>query len=76
MMKRFVLCLLVGLVLLACGCGYNDTATQLSEGGTYEVVDYVDPETGVHYLLLKFGRGSGMCPRYNADGTLMVDDIA
>lgn len=40
--------------------------------------DYVDPETGVHYLIYS-ARGSdgwagGMTPRLNADGSLMVDE--
>lgn len=34
---------------------------------------WTDPETGVQYLLyIAVGRG-GICPRYNADGTLMIE---
>lgn len=34
---------------------------------------WTDPETGVQYLLYTaVGRG-GICPRYNADGSLMVE---
>lgn len=33
---------------------------------------WTDPETGVQYLLFSaVGRG-GICPRYNADGSLMI----
>ena len=39
------------------------------------VYDYVDPATGVHYLIYSVGYKGGMSPRYNADGTLMVDPI-
>ena len=34
---------------------------------------WTDPDTGVQYLLYRaVGRG-GICPRYNADGTLMIE---
>lgn len=38
-----------------------------------EISDYVDPETGVHYLLYDGYNGCGITVRYNADGTIMVD---
>ena len=49
--------------------------------GTFEIREYRDIETGVHYFLfwdktgVNRGGGVGMsvCPRYNADGTLYVD---
>lgn len=38
----------------------------------------VDPETGVHYIclvsLLDNGRGIGITPRFNADGTLYTEE--
>ena len=44
------------------------------------IYDYVDPDTGVHYLVFRdtsyqSGRG-GITPRLNSDGTLMVDDLS
>ena len=48
---------------------YND----ITDNGTDEISDYVDPETGVHYLLYDGYEGCGICVRYNADGTIMVD---
>lgn len=39
------------------------------------VVDYVDPETGVHYLIYSVSYQGGITVRYNADGTIMVDSI-
>ena len=76
MKKKIALIVSVALLAFACGCCKieNDTATRLTEGGNYEVADYIDPETGVHYLLLHWTYGSGICPRYNADGSLMVED--
>ena len=38
-----------------------------------QIMDYVDPETGVHYLLYDGYEGCGITVRYNADGTIMVD---
>lgn len=39
--------------------------------GYTDVEQYRDIETGVHYFI-EYGNG-GICPRYNADGTLYVD---
>ena len=36
---------------------------------------YVDNETGVNYLICDRGYGGGICPRYNADGTLYVSEV-
>lgn len=43
------------------------------------IYDYVDPDTGVHYLVFRdssyqSGRG-GITPRLNSDGTLMVEEM-
>ena len=37
-----------------------------------EVYNYVDPETGVCYLLYGGYRAGGMTVRYNTDGSIMV----
>lgn len=42
------------------------------------IYDWVDPDTGVHYLVLRdnsyqSGRG-GITPRLNSDGTVMVEE--
>lgn len=46
---------------------------------TANIYDYVDPDTGVHYLVFRdsnyqSGRG-GITPRLNSDGTLMVEEL-
>lgn len=57
----------------------TDTDTDILETTTSTdcVMDYKDPETGVHYLIYKDKCGysgmGGMTVRYNADGTIMVD---
>ena len=43
-----------------------------------DISEYRDTETGVHYLVLNDSTGSGggiggICPRYNADGSLYVE---
>ena len=38
------------------------------------VYDYVDPDTGVHYLVYCGYRKGGIAPRLNPDGSVMVDE--
>lgn len=38
-----------------------------------EIEEYRDSETGVHYFVFRAHYKGGMCPRYDADGTLYVD---
>lgn len=37
--------------------------------------DIVDQETGVHYLVVHSSYGTGVCPMYNADGTLKTEEV-
>lgn len=76
MNKNIILAILIALSMILCSCETkNDTATVLSSNGnSYTVVDYVDPDTGVHYLLFKWGYGFDVKPRYNSDGTIMVEE--
>lgn len=64
----FVTFLLIFLTFLLSSCA----PVQYS---TYE--DFIDPETGVHYLVIDLpGKDNcGLAPRYNSDGTLMIDPI-
>ena len=77
MNKNIILAILIVSSMILCSCEKkNDTATVLSSNGSsYTVVDYVDPDTGVHYLLFKWGYGLDVKPRYNSDGTIMVGEI-
>lgn len=79
----FVLILLVGGLGVLVGCGTQTSSTESKPSSNIEslgknsatVYDFVDEETGVHYLIYTMGgyRG-GITVRYNADGTIMVDD--
>lgn len=35
---------------------------------------YRDPVTGVNYVVFNNDHGSSICPRFNADGTLFVEE--
>lgn len=72
MRKLICLMLVVFSVTTLTGCGESPATVGKSKLG-YCVKDYVDPATGVHYLICNYGRGAGMSVRYNADGTIMVD---
>lgn len=72
-----VICGVMGCTL-ACNtvsANTKDFFTVLSgKNGNNTISDYVDPETGVHYLVFfgYNGRG-GITPRLNPDGSYMVD---
>jgi len=40
-----------------------------------EIGVFIDPDTGVNYLILREPNRAGICPRYNADGTLYVSEV-
>lgn len=56
----------------------NEKRNTLSSKDSYYISDYVDPKTGVHYLVYSEAVGragmGGMTPRFNANGSLMVDE--
>lgn len=81
-MKRILLSLLLATSLFAASCtpvrATEDTDFIVVEK-TGEVKILLDKVTGVEYILyreLRVGSGtySGICPRYNADGTLFTAD--
>lgn len=89
-MKRILL-----LALLICFClrrcsALNDIDAKLDNTVTTEkpeiseiydsnIYEYVDKETGVHYLIYSYKGGyagmGGITPRLNADGSVMVGEI-
>lgn len=76
MNKNVILVILIMLSMLLCSCAAkNDTTTILSsDGNSYKVADYIDPDTGVHYLIFKSGYGLYVQPRYNSDGSIMIEE--
>lgn len=40
----------------------------------FRTIVHVDKGTGVEYLVLFTGKFTGICPRYNTDGTLKINE--
>lgn len=51
--------------------------THTTQTSTKNIFEYVDPETGVHYLLLVrkdgYGGMGGITPRLDKSGQVMID---
>ena len=71
-MKK-VLIVLVASCLLLGGC--SEDFEKIEGNKSNEVQVYVDPETGVNYLIYRGGYKGGITVRYNADGTVMVTEV-
>lgn len=84
-MKKFVICVIAVLSVVFCGCAaQQEEATQQEEeklreysrdDGVYDITVFVDPETGVNYLIFRGYCKGSMTVRYNADGTIMVTNF-
>lgn len=74
MKKIFVAILTIVLMFTLCACGQRP-GTGSPGGSPHMCEDFIDPETGVHYLVVEYSvsYGFGLSPRYNSDGTLMVE---
>lgn len=75
MSKRMLLIAVVVMCFCFSGCVKPEANTKnikekISESDFIEV--YIDPETGVNYLLYAEYREGGITPRYTADGRLYV----
>lgn len=85
--KSIILTVVIALSLVQ-GCGNTTQAEkqQKEESQNYfmefideykSIEEWRDTETGVHYFIYNkkdgYGGMGGICPRYNADGTLYVD---
>lgn len=82
--KMFVICTILafGIIFTACNKekvsavkANNEDEPKLEYINTLRI-DYIecrDSETGVHYFVNSAGNAGGICPRYNADGTLYTD---
>ena len=70
-MKKLVVILMLWCSLLV-GC---DTDFEKVDGNkTNSIKVYVDPETGVNYLIYDDPYRGGITVRYNADGSIMVTE--
>lgn len=64
-MKKVIITLLIVVALVLSGCGRSSRCEE--ENSDWGIIYWRDPETGVYYVR---SGGYGICPRYNADGTL------
>jgi len=81
MKKIFVTLMMVVTVLSLTACGQqtkDETNTQTVQEDTMRytsgnnVYVYVDPETGVNYLIYHGYRCGGITPRYDSEGNIMI----
>lgn len=70
-----ILFLFVFIILLTSCTEENKERAVQKKTSDIGIIDYVDPDTGVHYLIYSRGYQGGITVRYNADGTIMVDPI-
>lgn len=69
-MRKTILIISCIALLLLCGCKTSRTG---DSGDTF-IQFYKDPKTGVEYVMLIGTYQGGICPRYNADGTLYTGE--
>lgn len=85
MMKKKKIILVLAALLLVCasaGCIAEEETEEkvlpdihlLYGESAHYVFLYVDEYTGVEYLIYDGYQSGGVCPRYNADGTLKINE--
>lgn len=79
-MKKLMIVVMAVTILGCCAFGVQATQEeplqiyrQVKRGGavTYKILDL---DTGVNYVAIKTTNGVAICPRYDADGSLYVED--
>ena len=70
-MKKLIVILMVWCSLLV-GC--DNDFKKVDGNKTDNIQVYVDPETGVNYLIYADYKSGGITVRYNADGSIMVTE--
>lgn len=53
----------------------NLTSKQVGRVDSWEMDILIDVHTGVNYIVSGIHGNNWMCPRYNADGTLMITPL-
>lgn len=73
-MKELILIITACLILSVSGCQKLNTNRESDSDVTGDVCIefYTDKETGVEYVIYNAPYRGGICPRYNADGSLYV----
>ena len=72
-----VMFLIMASTLTRCVSAPSDMTYKGADGEDHKSINtyYVqDPETGVYYVIYSSAYQGGICPRYNADGTLYTGE--
>ena len=83
-MKKTIFLLLAAVLLLCASAGCiaeEETEEKVSsdiyvlhDESAHHIFIYVDGYTGVEYLIYDGYQSGGVCPRYNTDGTLKINE--
>jgi len=72
-MKTKILAIaLLAITLVGCKSMSEQTTVEQNNVLGKTVDYYIDPDTGVYYLIYDGGYDGGITVRYNADGSIMV----
>ncbi len=66
-MKKYIVVIITAVMLILMLCGWK-----FKSGGS-RIKFWTDTETGVEYVIYSGLYQGGICPRYDVDGTLMID---
>lgn len=70
-MKKIILStLMIFTIIVSCSCDDTEYEVTQSKSLNPDIYEYIDQETGVHYLVYKGVKMGGITVRYNADGSL------
>jgi len=69
-MKKNIAILLLCIMCGLCGCRKN----MEHSADDSNIFFYTDSATGVQYVIFSDVYKGGICPRYNTDGTLMIQE--
>lgn len=70
-MKKYIVVIITAVLFILMLCGWKRVNHKNLDALT-SISIYEDEETGVEYIVFHVGYGTGVCPRYNADGTLYI----
>ncbi len=78
-MKKIIFLVLAAVLLVCASAGcIAEEDKELSDRYIPEYYNscwiYIDKFTGVEYIVYSGGYDGGICPRYNADGTLKINE--
>lgn len=65
-----VVLIIVTMAMMLCGCG-SDSREQT---GDFNISIWKDKKTGVQYVCYSTGYGGSICPRYDKNGELYVEN--